>query len=280
MGTVIAVDMPLRSNLFVLLTYFIVNAITQVTDFVPFNSLQQYQILANCPKTLLDRVANEQFSVILCDPILRTAACVCNTDGYPVAQSMVAAKISNVIDTGCTDTGDAPRADNVFYSWCSTNAAEAVAASYGIDVPTGSSSGPISVPATTTPTAPGSTSPNTQTSISSNDRDSSDLSVGDIAGIAVAIAVFVGTVIVTVILERRRRAAATSHYWLMNKMDHIYFEAVGRATRPFGNHTPRASYGSASQELQEHRMTRQLEARDGPLALESPSYRRGSQDAG
>lgn len=128
-------------SLTVLWTYLTVHTRTQVNDFVPFNDLQQYRILANCPKTLLDRVANEQFTAVQCDAIQKTAGCVCNTNVYPRVQTEVASKISSVIDAGCEDSDDASKAINVFNSWCSTNAAEAVAASYGIDVPTGSSSG-------------------------------------------------------------------------------------------------------------------------------------------
>ena len=136
-----AMGLPQGLRLTVLWIYLTVHTRTQVNDFVPFNDLQQYRILANCPKTLLDRVASEQFTAVQCDATQKTAECVCNTNDYPRVDTMVANKISSVIDAGCEVSDDASKAYSVFYSWCTTNAAEAIAASYGIDVPTGSSSG-------------------------------------------------------------------------------------------------------------------------------------------
>ena len=137
----VAVNMAQCPIFFLLWACLTGHTTTQVTDYIPFNDLEQYRLLANCPKTLMDRVANEQFSSLLCDSKRRTAECVCMTADYPVARSEVASKISSVVDTGCEDSVDASRAWTVFYSWCSTNDAESIAASYGITVQTGSSSG-------------------------------------------------------------------------------------------------------------------------------------------
>ncbi|KAI4232863.1 MAG: hypothetical protein L6R40_007267 [Gallowayella cf. fulva] len=270
---------------------FALQATAQVTDFVPFNSLPQYRILGGCPKTYLDREVYSQFTSYLCDATQRTAECICTSTGYDGRRTSVGASIYSVIDAGCTVDGDASRANDVFYDWCTTNIVAIVAASHGIAVPTDSSSGvyrclgrltsensadqsftvpgPISVSGTiTAPPTPTSTD---TPSRSPDERDDSPaLSTGDIAGIVVAIAIFIGTIIGTILLERRRRAATagagtTSHFSWLNKVDHVYFVIVEKAARPFGGRGARRDPRDATQE---ERTMRQLAPSNGPLALE------------
>ncbi|KAL8691240.1 MAG: hypothetical protein Q9224_004225 [Gallowayella concinna] len=205
----------------------------QVTDFIPFNSLPQYQILGGCPKTYLDREVYSQFTSSLCDATQRTAECVCATDKYPEPQSEVASSIRSVVNAGCTIKGDASRAD---------------------------------IPATTTAaTFPPPTSSTNPSAPSDKAKDKPTLSAGDIVGIVVAIAGFISTLIGTVFLERRRRAAKTSHYSWLNKIDHVYFIVINKAARPFGDHSSRLDREDLTRE---ERIMKQLGPRNGRLALE------------
>ncbi|KAL8799209.1 MAG: hypothetical protein Q9182_006069 [Xanthomendoza sp. 2 TL-2023] len=245
---------------------FIFHSTAQVTDFIPFNSLSQYQLLRGCPKTYLDREAYSQFKSYLCHTTQRTAECVCIAESPNYRISDVASRISSVINKGCTVLGEASSAKDVFYGWCITNNAAIVAAQHGIAIPTDSSPGPITVPATTTAVTPSPSTLDTNRTIPmQDDKRNPGLSAGDIAGIVVAIAVFIGTLTGTVLLERRRRAATASHYSWLSKVDHICFVVINKAARPFHDQSPRLD---PRDQTREERIMRQPGPRKGRLALE------------
>ncbi|KAL8728536.1 MAG: hypothetical protein Q9166_005358 [cf. Caloplaca sp. 2 TL-2023] len=283
------------------LLYFTSHTAAQVTDFIPWDSLTQYQLLGSCPQTYLNRVANSQFSSYLCPTTQRTAECVCEVDYSEYRRTDVAVKISSVISAGCTVYGEASSATDVFYEWCTSNVAAAVASDYGIPVPPGGTTStpprsalpvltlrkvrwltyanflvPASNPAIPTSNPPGSdSSTNPANPPAKNNDDAASLSAGDIAGIVVAIAIFLLTIICTVFLERRRRAATSSHYSWMSRVDHVYFVAVNRAAKPFVRHASHSKHNPVSQPPEEGRSMRQLEGREEPLALEMRGQRPG-----
>ncbi|KAI4283067.1 MAG: hypothetical protein L6R35_005261, partial [Caloplaca aegaea] len=216
----------------------------QVTGFTPLDAFTRFRVLGSCPKTYLSRVVDQQFTSFVCNTGQRTAECVCNTQApdtsrrYEIGSPYPTSSTTAVLSMGTL-----------------------------LVQPVSSTTGPASNPAIPTAASPGNNNSSVDPPVER--RDSSGLSAGDIAGIVVAVVVFIGTIISTIFLERRRRAAvATSHYSWLNKADHMYFILVAKAAKPFGGHSTPPN-DPLKQQPQGDEMKR-LETRETPLALESP----------